>query len=469
MAKRWFHINYLIRFWGLYVLVLALVFMIFFGIARGWFGYMPSFEELENPESALASVIYSSDGILLGTYHIENRSNIDFYELPDNLVNALLATEDIRFYDHAGVDMKALFRVSYGLVSGNYRGGGSTITQQLAKNLFPRDLNLSKSQLVVRKLKEWVTATKLERNYSKEEIIAMYLNTVPFGHQSFGIKAAALTFFNKSPDSLNLQEAALLVGVVNAPTFYSPIRNPERSFDRRNLVLHQMLRYEFIDQETYDSVKNLPIDMTRFGIQDHTAGIARYFREHLRAEMKKWCTNHLKADGSPYNLYKDGLRIYTTIDSRMQQHAEDAVKEHLSLDLQPSFYEHWRGYTYAPFVFEPEVINKEVENVMKRTMLRTERYRKLINSGKPADSIELIFNTPVPMRIFSWGGEIDTVMTPLDSIEYYKYFLHAGLMSMDPHSGFVKAYVGGIDYYYFKYDHVTQGKRQVGSTIKPFV
>jgi penicillin-binding protein 1A len=430
---------------------------------------MPSFEELENPDSNLASEIYSADGVLLGTYYIENRSNIDYSELPGHLVDALLAIEDIRFYDHAGVDMKALFRVSYGLVSGNYRGGGSTLTQQLAKNLFPRGENLSRAQLVVRKLKEWVTATKLEKNYSKEEILAMYLNTVPFGHQSFGIKSAALTFFNKSPDSLNLEESALLVGVVNAPTFYSPIRNPERSFERRNLVLRQMLKYDMIDQPTYDSVSQLPIDMTRFGVQDHTAGIARYFREYLRGEMKKWCENHEKADGTPYNLYKDGLKIYTTIDSRLQKHAEDAVREHLSLDLQPSFYEHWKGYTYAPFDFEPEVIAKEVENVMERTMQRTERYRKLVSAGKPADSIEIIFNTPVPMRIFSWEGEIDTVLTPMDSIRYYKFFLQAGLMSMEPHSGHVRAYVGGIDYKYFKYDHVTQGKRQVGSTFKPFL
>lgn len=469
MSEGRFHISYLVKFWALFVLVLLLVIMIFWAIARGWFGYMPSFEELENPESNLASEIYAADGVLLGTYYIENRSNINFNELPENLVNAMLATEDIRFYKHAGVDMKALFRVSYGLVSGNYRGGGSTITQQLAKNLFPRGENLSKAQLTVRKLKEWVTATKLEKNYSKEEIIAMYLNTVPFGHQSFGIKSAALTFFNKTPDSLNLEEAAVLIGVVNAPTFYSPVRNPERSFDRRNLVLRQMEKYGFIDEVTYDSVSQLPIDLTRFGIQDHTAGIARYFREYLRAEMKKWCRNHTKADGSPYNLYKDGLRIYTTIDSRMQKHAEDAVKEHLALDLQPSFYEHWKGYTYAPFVFEPNVIQKEVENVMKRTVRRTERYRKLVKRDVPEDSIQMIFYTPVPMRVFSWNGEIDTVMTPMDSIRYYKYFLQAGLMSMEPHSGFVRAYVGGIDYYYFKYDHVTQGRRQVGSTFKPFL
>ena len=462
-------INYFIKFWILYFSVLFFIIFIFFSIARGWFGYMPSFEELENPESNLASEIYSADGHLLGTYYIENRSNVHFSDLPPYLVDALIATEDIRFGKHAGVDAKALVRVLYGLITGNYKGGGSTITQQLAKNLFPRGQNLNTPQLVLRKLKEWVTAIKLEKNYSKDEIIAMYLNTVPFGHQAYGIKAAAKTFFNKSPDSLNLEESAMLTGVVNAPTRYSPIRNPERAFERRNLVLHQMKKYGFIDDDIYDSLSLIPPDMSRFNVQDHTAGIARYFREYIRMILKRWCNEHYKADGTPYNLYKDGLRIYTTIDSRMQKHAEEAVQEHLSLDLQPTFYEHWKGYSYAPFVFEPDVIKKEVENVMERTMHRTERYRKLRNAGMPEDSIMLIFQTPARMRIFSWEGEIDTIMTPMDSIRYYKFFLQAGLMSMEPKTGLVKAYVGGINFDYFKYDHVTIGKRQVGSTFKPFL
>lgn len=461
-------LNYIVRFWIIYFAMLGIVFLIFFGISQGWFGYMPSFEELENPERNLASEVYSCDDYMLGTYYIENRSDIHFRNLPPHLVQALLATEDIRFRDHAGVDVKALGRVIFGLVSGNYSGGGSTLTQQLAKNLFPRG-NLNKWQLVGRKLKEWVTAIKLEKNYSKEEIMAMYLNTVSFGHHAYGIKSAAMTFFNKSVDSLNLQESALLVGVVNAPTWYSPVRNPERAFDRRNLVLGQMLKYEFINDSVYDTVSSIPIDMTHFNVQDHTSGMARYFREYLRAEMKEWCKHHFRPDGTPYNLYKDGLKIYTTIDSRMQRYAEEAMHEHLGLDLQPAFYKHWEGYTWAPFVFEKNVIEKEVKKLLLRAMRRSERYRKMNSAGIPADSIELSFNTPYEMTVFSWNGPIDTLMTPMDSIRYYKHILQSGLLSMEPNTGAVKAYVGGIDYKYFKFDHATQSRRQVGSTFKPFL
>ncbi len=467
--KRGLSTHFKIRFWILFSLSFLLTFFIFFTIAQGWLGYMPSFEELENPKSNLASEIYSDDGAILGTYYIENRSNTDYQQLPQHLIDALLATEDIRFHDHAGVDGKALVRVFYGIITNNYKGGGSTITQQLAKNLFPRELNLSKSELAVRKLKEWVTATKLEKNYSKEEIIAMYLNTVSYGHQAFGIKAAAKTFFDKIPDSLNIEESAVLIGVVNAPTFYSPVRNPERSLKRRNLVLSQMKKYDYIDEYTYDSISQLPLDMSKFGIQDHTSGIARYLREHLRQNLKEWCSEHYKPDGSPYNLYKDGLKIYTTIDSRMQKYAEESVKEHLSLDLQPAFFEHWEGYTNAPFVFEEEDMEDEVEHLMELSMKRTERYRKLRNRDIPMDTIKVIFNTPSQMKVFSWEGDIDTVMTPMDSIRYYKFLLNAGLMSMETHSGHVKAYVGGIEYRYIKYDHVVQAKRQVGSTFKPFL
>ncbi len=466
--KKHIRFSYLFRFWVIYILSLVVAFVIFLGIAQGWFGYMPSFEELENPDRNLASEVYSEDGYLLGTYYIENRSDVNFNDLPPHLVQALLATEDIRFYDHSGVDLKALGRVFYGLLSGNYAGGGSTLTQQLAKNLFPRG-NLSKWQLVVRKLKEWVTATKLERNYSKEEIIAMYLNTVSYGHHAFGIKSAARTFFNKSVDSLNIQESALLVGVVNAPTWYSPVRNPERAFDRRNLVLSQMQKYNFISDSVYDTVSRIPIDMSNFNVQDHTSGMARYFREYLRAEMKKWCAGHYKPDGTPYNLYKDGLRIYTTIDSRMQQYAEEAVKEHLGQDLQPSFYKHWEGYTYAPFVFDKDVVEDEVEKLMHQAMRRSERYRVMKNADIAEDSIELVFNTPREMTVFTWDGPVDTIMSPMDSIRYYKHILRAGLLSMEPVTGAVKAYVGGIDYLYFKYDHATSGRRQVGSTFKPFL
>lgn len=467
-TKKRFRISLTIRFWTIYAFSLFIVFLIFFGIARGWFGYMPSFEELENPERNLASEVYSADGYLLGTYYIENRSDVDYSELPPHLVEALLATEDIRFRDHAGVDLKALGRVAYGLVSGNYSGGGSTLTQQLAKNLFPRG-KLNKWQLVMRKLKEWVTATKLEKNYSKEEIVAMYLNTVSYGHHAYGIKSAARTFFNKTVDSLSVEESALLVGVVNAPTRYSPVRNPERAFNRRNLVLNQMLKYNFITDSIHDTLTATPIDMSNFNVQDHTSGMARYFREYLRSEMKDWCEHHYRPDGTPYNLYKDGLRIYTTIDSRMQRHAEEAVKEHLGLDLQPSFYKHWEGYTWAPFVFDKNVVEKEVEKLLDQAKRRSERYRKMLNGGASQDSIDLVFDTPLRMRVFSWDGSVDTIMSPMDSIRYYKHILQAGLLSVEPVTGAVKAYVGGIDYLYFKYDHATLSRRQVGSTFKPFL
>lgn len=457
------------KFWIAYGLGIILVILLFVGINSEWFGPMPTFEELENPENNLASEIYSSDGEVLGTYHIENRSNIHYRDLPPHLVNALLAIEDIRFQQHSGVDAKALFRVAYGVATGTHKGGGSTITQQLAKNLFPRKRNPSTMYLVITKFKEWVTAIKLERNYSKEEIIAMYLNTVPFGSQSHGIKAASKTFFNKEVDSLTIEEAALMVGVVNAPTWYSPVRNPERALERRNLVISQMEKYNFITEEVADSVRQIPIDMENYGILDHRSGMATYLREYLRGELKDWAKSHFKADGSPYNIYKDGLKIYTTINAKMQQYAEAAVREHLANDLQPAFYEHWEGYTHAPFDFETDSIASEVKKIMELSMKRSERYRRLRNDGVSMDTIKMIFNTPTEMSVFTWDGLIDTVLSPMDSIRYYKYFLQAGLMSVEPNTGFVRAYVGGIDYRHFQYDHVTMGQRQVGSTFKPFL
>ena len=466
LKKKFF--NYIVKFWLIFIVLVSLVFLFFFGVANEWFGPMPSFEELENPETNLASEIYSSDGKLLGTYYIENRSNAHYRELPQHLVEATMAIEDIRFEKHSGVDIKALLRVAYGVLTSNYKGGGSTITQQLAKNLFPRG-NLTKPQLVMRKFKEWVTATKLERNYSKQEILAMYLNTVPFGSQSFGIKAASKTFFNKEVDSLNLQESAMMAGLIKGPTWYSPVRNYERSLERRNLVLNQMLKYDFITQDVYDSVSQLPIDLSGFGIRDHKSGPATYFREILRMELREWCSKHFKADGTPYDLYKDGLRIYTTIDSRLQSHAEEAVITHLRDDLQPAFYAHWEGYENAPFDFEEEEAEEQIEKLMELAIKWSERYRVLNEKGLSMDSIKEVFNTPARMRVFSWDGEIDTVMTPMDSIRYYKFFLQAGLLSMEPTTGHVKAYVGGIDYRHFKYDHVKLTRRQVGSTFKPFL
>ena len=458
---------YLIVLWTLFVLFGFSIYLLFHGITHEWFGDMPTFEELENPETNLATEIYSADGKILGTYYIENRSNVSYEDISPYLVDAIVAIEDVRFYEHSGIDMKALFRVAKGVATGNSdQGGGSTLTQQLAKNLFPRGENLSKSQLVIRKLQEWVTATKLEYNYSKDEIIAMYLNTVFYGHNAYGIKKAAETFFGKEPDSLNLQEAALLAGVVNAPTKFSPKRNPESSLGRRNLVLKRMETNGYIDEATYDSVSQIPIDLSHFGVIDHKSGQATYFREFLRGMMHDWAKTHYKPDGTPYNIYKDGLRIYTTIDSRMQQYAEEAVREHLALDLQPAFYRHWKGDPKAPFVLPTE---EDVEDIMILSMKRSERYRVLKKAGWPMDSIMANFNTPIPMTVFSWEGPIDTVFSPMDSIRYYKFFLQSSLMSVETGTGHVKAYVGGNDYRFFQYDHVTQAKRQVGSTFKPIL
>ena len=460
--------NYLVKFWLIVIGLFALVVLLFWGVANEWFGAMPSFEELENPRHNLASEVYSADGVILGTYYIENRSNVTYRDMSPNLINALVAIEDIRFEDHSGIDERALVRVFFGVLSGNNKGGGSTITQQLAKNLFPRG-QLNKVQLVIRKFQEWVTAVKLETYYSKEEIIAMYLNTVSFGHNTFGIKSAAATFFDKTPDSLNIEESALMAAVLKAPTWYSPVRNPERSLNRRNLVLGQMEKYEFITREEFDSISQVPLGVSKFKMQDHKQGLATYFREYLRSQIKNWCSTHFKPDGSPYNLYKDGLRIYTTIDSRMQRYAEEAVYEHLANDLQPSFYKHWKGYTNAPFVFESEDVKEQIDKLMNQAVKRSERYRRLKRDGVEMDSIIKNFNTPTDMHIFKWDGPVDTVMTPMDSILYYKYFLQCGVMAMETHTGFVRAYVGGINYSYFQFDHVTQGKRQVGSTFKPFL
>lgn len=458
---------YLIVIWTLFLLFALSVFLLFHGIVHEWFGEMPTFEELENPETNLATEIISADGKLLGTYYIENRSNVSYADISPDLIHALISIEDVRFYEHSGIDKIALFRVAKGIATGNSdQGGGSTITQQLAKNLFPRGENLSKTKLVIRKLQEWVTATKLEYNYSKDEIIAMYLNTVFYGHNAYGIKKATETFFGKEPDEITMEEAALLAGVVNAPSKFSPRRHPDNAINRRNLVLKRMETNGYITEAEYDSISQIPIDLSHFGVLDHNAGQATYFREFLRSEMHEWAKTHFKQDGTPYNIYKDGLRIYTTIDSRMQQYAEEAVREHLALDLQPAFYEHWKGDPKAPFVLKDE---EEVEKIMMLSMKRSERYRVLKKAGWPMDSIIANFNEPTEMRLFSWDGPIDTVLSPMDSIRYSKFFLQSALMSVETGTGHVKAYVGGDDFRFFQYDHVTQAKRQVGSTFKPFL
>ncbi len=490
----------IIIFWAIGLLPLIFLVLFFYGIASGFFGFMPTFEELENPKSNLASEIYSSDGKLLGKFYYQNRSFTTYEQLSPNLVKALIATEDYRFNEHSGIDLKSLFRVMYGVATGHHKGGGSTITQQLAKNLFPRDTThydskLKKySNLALAKFKEWVTAVKLEKNYTKEEILAMYLNTVFFGSGAYGIKSAARTYFNTSPDSLTIEQAALLVGMLKAPTYYSPVLHPDNALRRRNVVLKQMEKYKFITPEQYDSLKSLPITL-HYQVQNHRRGVATYFREYLRQiltahkpdkkyyiDMQKfyedslawetdplygWCNKNKKADGTPYNIYKDGLKIYTTIDYRMQVYAENAVKKHLKDDLQKAFFKEQKGRKKAPFAWN--VSYKQIHRLMVASMHRSDRYRRLKRAGVPEDSIKKIFDTPVKMKVFTWDGPVDTVMTPWDSIRYHKFFLRAGLMSMESFSGYVKAYVGGIDYNFFQFDHVTQGKRQVGSTFKPFL
>ncbi|HKR03671.1 MAG TPA: transglycosylase domain-containing protein [Bacteroidia bacterium] len=450
--------KYLKWFWVLVVLPPLSLVLLVIGTAYEWFGELPSFEDLENPNSSISSEVYSADGVVLGKYYFQNRSNVHYSELSPNIVRALKATEDIRFEEHSGVDLRGLLRVLFKTVilRQSNAGGGSTITQQLAKNLFPRE-NISGIKIIMRKIQEWIIAVRLEKSYTKNEIIAMYLNTVEFGSNTFGIKSASRTFFDKAPSELNVQEAAVLTGLLKAPTYYSPIRNPKNSTARRNTVLAQMYKYDFLTDHQFDSLKAMPIRL-RFQAEDHNAGMATYFRESLRLELVKWCREHKKADGTSYSLYRDGLKIYTTIDSRMQRYAEEAVKEHLT-DLQKQFKDHWKGKVAWAQV--PEVI----DNGMKQSY----RYAELKGKGVSEDSIKKNFNTKIPMTIFSWNGEIDTMMSPLDSIKYFKQILQTGFMSMDPHTGYVRAWVGGNNYEYFKYDHVKEGKRQVGSTFKPFL
>ncbi len=427
-------------------------------IAAGVFGSLPSFEELENPNSLLASEVYSSDMKTLGKYFRENRVNIHYHDLSPNIINALKATEDVRFEEHSGVDIRGLMRVLVKtVVLQQGSGGGSTITQQLAKNLFPRGESLSKPGLIIRKFKEWIIAVKLERNYTKHEILAMYLNTVEFGNNAFGIRSACTTYFQKDTKEVSLQEAAMLIGLLQAPSLYNPVRNPINALNRRNTVIGQLEKYNFITEHQSDSLQKLPIKLD-FQPDSHTSGLAQYFREVLKQDLMKWCKEHKKADGTPYNLYKDGLRIYTTVDTRMQAYAEDAVNAHMA-ELQKTFYDHWKGR--IPWEDHPEII----EDAMKHC----DRYRDMKAAGVSISDIKKAFNKKVKMTVFSWKGERDTIMTPMDSIRYYKMFLRTGFMAMEPQTGYVRAWVGGNDYKYFQYDQVKDGKRQVGSTFKPFL
>jgi penicillin-binding protein 1A len=450
--------------WLWAIAMMPILFLASFIIYLTLFADLPSLEELENPRSNLASEIISSDQKVIGKYYIENRTNVSFNQISPNVVNALIATEDARFYKHSGVDVRALGRAISGALSGRESsGGGSTITQQLAKMLFPRE-NLNKVQLVLRKFKEWVIAVKLERNYTKNEIIAMYLNKFDFINNAVGIKSAARIYFNTTPDSLKIEQAAMLVGMAKNPSLFNPKRKPDNALTRRNVVLNQMAKYKYITPEQCEKYKKIPLKL-KFTAEDQNEGLATYFREYLRDYMKKWCKEHKKPDGSNYNLYKDGLKIYTTINSKMQRYAEEAVKEWLT-ELQGKFFNHWKGRKNAPFY---QMNDEEVQKLLTQAMKRSERYRVLKERGLSDSEIKATFMKPVETKLFSWKGEFDTVITPWDSMRYCKYFLQTGIMSMEPSTGYIRAWVGGIDYRNFKYDHVKQGKRQVGSTFKPFV
>lgn len=443
--------------WMIVIAPVALIFLIVALTAFGLFGDLPTFEELENPNSSLASEVYSADTKTLGKYYIQNRVNAHYRELAPSLVNALKATEDVRFEEHSGVDMKGLMRVFVKtIILQQDAGGGSTITQQLAKNLFPRE-NMNKLALIFRKLKEWIIAVKLERNYTKQEILAMYLNTVEFGNNAYGIKSACTTYFGKNTNEVNVEEAALLIGLLQAPSRYNPVRNVESATFRRNTVIGQLSKYKFITEAAKDSLIKLPIQLN-FHQEGHTEGLAQYFREVLRQELLKWCKEHKKADGTPYNLYRDGLRIYTTIDTRMQRYAEEAVKEHMS-ELQKTFVDHWKG----------RVAWSEQPQIIEDAMKDSERYQLLKEAGASDKEIKKAFDQKVAMKVFTWKGERDTTLSPLDSIKYYKLFYQTGFMSMEPQTGYIRAWVGGNNYKYFQYDHVKEGKRQVGSTFKPFL
>lgn len=489
----------IIAFWVLFAAGVGIVALLFTAIANGSIGYMPPVEQLENPIDKYASQVISSDGKVLGSYahSKDNRIYVNYQDLSPYLVKALIATEDIRFSEHSGIDAQGLFRavVKRGLLMQKSGGGGSTITQQLAKQLFSPSADNIMERLFQKPI-EWVIAVQLERFYTKEEIVNMYLNKFDFLYNAVGIQSAARVYFGTTPKNLKIEEAATLIGMCKNPSYFNPVRQPERTRGRRNTVLEQMEKAGYLSKAECDSLKTLPLTL-RFTRMDHKDGPAPYFREYLRLVMmaKKperknyaswqsqkfsedslawetnplygWCNKNKKADGSNYNIYTDGLKIYTTIDSRMQKYAEEAVQEHFSKTLQPSFFKEKQGRSYAPF--SRSVSAGQVDTMMVRAMHQTDRYRELKKSGMKEDEIRKEFKKPVEMRVFTWGGPRDTIMSPLDSIRYHKSFLRTGFMSMDPRSGHVKAYVGGIDYNDFQYDMVNGGRRQIGSTIKPFL
>ncbi len=484
--------------WIFIALISLVCVFIFFSIAKGWIGYMPPVEDLENPNYKFATEVFSEDGKVLGTYSYskENRVFVGYNDLSPNIINALIATEDVRFAEHSGIDAYALTRavVKRGILMQKNAGGGSTITQQLSKQLYSPSADNVMERLFQKPI-EWVIAVKLERYYTKEEILTMYLNKFDFLNNAVGIKTAAFTYFGCEPKDLKIEEAATLGGMCKNPSLYNPVRYNERSRGRRNVVLDQMRKAGYITEAERDSLQALPLKL-KYNRVDHKEGLATYFREYLRGvltakkpdkanyrgwQMQKyyedsldwennplfgWCEKNTKKDGTKYNLYTDGLKIYTTLDSRMQQYAEDAVTEHLK-ELQGYFFKEKKGAKKAPYTFR--LTQEQVDEILGRAMRLSDRYRLMKKAGATEAEIKKAFDTPEEMSVFSWEGEKDTIMTPMDSIRYYKFFLRAGFMSMDPRSGHVKAYVGGPNYHYFQYDMAMVGRRQVGSTIKPFL
>ena len=457
--------KYIIRFW-MVVLGGFIAFLLVFLLASwGVFGELPTFEELENPEKNLATEVISSDGVTLGKYAFKNRTPVGFKDLPDNLVNALIATEDERFYEHSGIDFRGLARAIVKLGKG---GGASTITQQLAKNLFNKGGSSSTVKRLTQKVKEWIVATKLERQYTKNEIVAMYLNTQGFLFNAIGIRSASRIYFGKEPKDLDIQESAILVAMLKNPRQFNPNReiSKGKSLIRRNVVFAQMAKNEFITQQEKDSLQQLPLKIN-FTPESHNDGLATYFREYLRDYLKKWTKNNPKPNGELYNINRDGLKIYVTLDSRMQQYAQEAVQEHMS-NLQSYFFKEQKNNESAPFY---DLEEEQVTSIYTRARKRSERYRKMKKNGYSKKQIDSAFDAKTDMRVFSWNAqrEVDTILSPNDSIQYYKTILRSGLLSIEPQTGHIKAWVGGINHKYFKYDHVEQGKRQVGSTFKPFV
>ena len=488
--------KFFVIFWSVVLVGIIGVFVFFWLISAGKLGFMPTFEELENPNNRFASEVYFADGPIMNRYfEKENRKYIEYREIPQSVIDALIDTETVRCYDHSGVDVRGLFRVAKGLLTANTSaGGGSTISQQLAKMLFPRESDLNVFELAIRKFREWVIAVRLEKSYTKEEILTMYLNKYDFLNLAVGISSAADIYFQVPLDSLKVEQAAMLIGMAKNSSYYNPVRRPELTLNRRNVVLSQMYKYDKITREECDSLKKLPLGLN-FKRVDHKEGLATYFREYLRLFMTAnkpdrkryrdlsqfrldsvawetnplygWCKKNVKVDGSHYDLYSDGLKIYTTLDSRMQKYAEEAVREHLSQDLQPLFDKEKVKKLRPPF--SNDMTPAEIEEVLDRSIRQSERYRVLSKQGMSFDEIRKTFDQPLKMQVFTWNGIRDTVMTPLDSIKHYKSFFRSGFMVMQPQTGYIKAYVGGPDYRYFMYDMVSAGKRQVGSTIKPIL